>query len=127
MKLLDLLLIALGGGIGSLLRYILLVLFPINQSGFPTATFLANLVASFVLGCIVGFVSIQTKEISWLKPFLIIGLCGGFSTFSTFAFELFRFGNQQQYIILILYTLVSILGAIACIYLGFVSIKTLII
>lgn len=88
--------IFLGGGLGSIARYgvsELVKLFWKNQ--FPLGTLLANVLSCLVMGLLLGFFSekINSQE---LKALLLIGFCGGFSTFSTFSKEtldLFQSGN----------------------------------
>lgn len=82
--------IAFGGGLGALARYGLSRALPTSSGGFPWATFAAN-----VLGCLlIGVLMILITEV-WnaprlVRPFLGVGLLGGFTTFSTYALELHR-------------------------------------
>lgn len=76
--------IGTGGAIGTSMRYGLSLILPF--SSFPIGTLLANLVGSLLLGILTGYFSIKhTAE--WVKAGLGVGLCGGFTTFSTFALE----------------------------------------
>ena len=82
--------IALGGGLGALARYGLSRVLPIPAGGFPWATFAAN-----VLGCLfIGVLMVLVAEV-WsgrrlVRPFVGVGLLGGFTTFSTYALEFHR-------------------------------------
>ena len=78
----------LGGGLGSLLRYglSLLVVNKFSQT-LPLATLLANVFACMLMALGFTIWSEALMKITWLKPFLLIGLCGGLSTFSTFSYE----------------------------------------
>ena len=122
----NILLVGLGGGVGSILRYLCQKW--INESyqhNFPLATFLVN-----VSGCLlIGVLYALGEKGNILSPqsrlLLITGLCGGFTTFSTFAFEnmnLIRVGDNFYFV---LYALGSVILGIAAVYLGNLLIKLL--
>ena len=81
----NILLVAIGGAIGSVCRYLLS---GINVASWPWGTFAVNILGSLFIGLFVGLVSkgIVSPEI---KLLLVTGFCGGFTTFSTFANESF--------------------------------------
>lgn len=79
--------VGIGGAIGSILRY-LISLIPIKENFlFPIKTFAVNIIGCFLIGCVVAFVSKNSTFNPKLVLFLKTGLCGGFTTFSTFALE----------------------------------------
>ena len=87
--------IALGGAVGSVLRYAISLLFR-NTQNFPWATFIVNLLGSFLIGLIFGYISKNSTISTSTTLFLTVGLCGGFTTFSTFSKEslqLIQIGN----------------------------------
>ncbi len=89
--------IAIGGAIGSVLRYITSILvakFWSNQ--FPLATFIANILGCFLIGLFMGYLLKNQLEDSNLKWFLITGICGGFTTFSTFSMENYLLLQNQN-------------------------------
>lgn len=82
-------LVALGSALGGISRYgVSRLLNPAN--GFPWGTFGVNVLGSLILGALSGWLAHATGENSWIRPFAIVGFCGGFTTFSTFSNETFR-------------------------------------
>jgi CrcB protein len=79
--------IAAGGAIGSLGRYAVEVALPHAASAFPWATFLVNVSGSAAMGLLVVWVMSMDRPHPWLRPFLGVGVLGGWTTFSTFAVE----------------------------------------
>lgn len=108
--------IFLGGGIGSVLRYGIQLLMHerIVAYNFPWATFTVNIAGSFLIGL---FYSLSAKLDfpPELRLFLTAGLCGGFTTFSTFSYDNLELLRQGEGIICIGYILLCVvLGICAC-------------
>ena len=111
------LLVFLGGGIGSLLRYgINIIVLPMSKK-FPYATLTANIISCLLLGLLIGWSGKQVLSDD-MKIFLMVGLCGGFSTFSTFSAESYNLFNGQNPILGIVYMAASFLICLLAIYLG---------
>lgn len=110
------LLVFIGGGIGSILRYGVGNIFSRSFSEFPISTLISNLMACLIFALVLYYGAKEMKS-EWLTPFLIVGLCGGFSTFSTFSFENFQLYNHGNYGLLLLNILISILPGILCFHL----------
>ena len=101
--------IALGGAIGTLGRYGLFVAFPTKVEQFPWTTLVINLGGSLVLG-VVQHIALQIRPLSrLLRPFLVIGVLGGFTTFSTVAVEIVQ-RTQHHPSIAALYLAASVVG-----------------
>ncbi|MDP9230256.1 MAG: fluoride efflux transporter CrcB [Bacteroidota bacterium] len=120
----NLLFVALGGGLGSMIRYTCQKwIYEIYPHTFPLGTFMVNLSGCFLIGI---FYAIAEKS-SVLTPewrlLLTTGLCGGFTTFSAFAFEnltLLRSGDISYFL---LYTGASVILGIAAVFAGIAFIK----
>jgi len=105
------LIIWLGGGIGSVCRYLVqLGVSKLVHVTFPAGTFLVNITGCFVIGLLYGFANKYAALTSEWRLFLITGLCGGYTTFSSFSYEgisLFRQGNYTYFILYILLSIVA--------------------
>lgn len=120
----QLLLIGLGGGLGSILRYLTSVLTAKYYSNtFPLATFFANLSGCFFIGVLIGLLEQNTQINQNLKLLLITGFMGGYTTFSTFAFENFFLLQTHNYLMTILYLGASVFGGILAVWLGLSLVK----
>lgn len=111
MKLINLVAIFVGGGLGSVARFLVsrLVISVGYKSNFPLATLLANLGACIVMALVLSF-TLRDKSISesW-SLFWLVGVCGGFSTFSTFSYENWLLVKDGLYGVLALNILLSVI------------------
>jgi CrcB protein len=89
----EILLVALGGGVGAALRGAIDLLAARVGLAAPPATLAINLVGSFVAGLLVALVVERGALPAELRPLLIVGLLGGFTTFSAFAVQTLRLGE----------------------------------
>lgn len=115
---LNCLVVALGGGIGACLRY-LIGLIPLKEPyAFPVKTLVINLVGCFVIGLIavlaVKNTSLSPKTVLFIKT----GLCGGFTTFSTFALETETLIKTGHFGIAILYVALSVVVGVGLAFAG---------
>lgn len=107
---LNLIAIFLGGGIGAVSRFLItLNLTKIYNVNLPIATFLVNIIGSFVIGFLYILFMGKTDLTPALKFALTIGFCGGLTTFSTFSLELFEMISHQQFMQAAIYALLSVL------------------
>lgn len=113
----NLLLVFLGGGLGSITRYGISEYVRFNfKSVFPFATLCSNIVSCIILALVVGFFSEKIELNPTLKTFIIIGFCGGFSTFSTFSYETVELMRSGNIILSVANILVSVISCVAIIY-----------
>ena len=111
--------IFLGGGLGSILRYAISKLFMADKSSFPWSTLIANFIGCFIIGIILGWFINNNKQYSDLYVFLSIGFCGGLTTFSTFSVEGLTFLKNGELLMFVTYILISILGGLLLVTLGY--------
>lgn len=118
----KLLAVMIGGAIGSGLRYGITLL--ANQHGgitFPYGTIIVNLVGSFCIGFLLMYFNAHTEIPSPLKLFVITGILGGFTTFSTFNMELLTFIRENALGAGLLYGGLNIVGAFLLCWIGIVA------
>lgn len=111
--------IAIGGAIGSVLRFLTTVLvskFWSNQ--FPLATFIANFVGCFLIGFFIGILTKNQLEDSNLKWFLVTGFCGGYTTFSAFGMENYNLFQANNPLMAFGYIALSIILGLFAVWLG---------
>ena len=114
----DLLYIGAGGFLGSVLRYLVSVAMK-SHNAFPWGTFTVNLVGCLLIGIISGFASRHPNFPSSANLFLTVGLCGGFTTFSTFSKEALSLLQNGNIMTFCLYAIGSVVLGIAAVALGY--------
>ena len=113
--------IAVGAGsfIGGIARYLVSLAMKGISKGFPLATLLVNLLGCLIIGLLWGFLSRNASESTSWGLFLTVGLCGGFTTFSTFSKEALTMLQTGQIWGFASYIAISILAGIALVALGY--------
>lgn len=111
----NFLLVGLGGMIGSMLRYLFVIL--IKPGSFPYATLTVNILGCLLIGIIIGFSAKDGSLNNW-KLFLATGICGGFTTFSAFSVECIQLMEQQRYTAMLGYIGLSIILGLAATFAG---------
>ncbi len=122
----QLLIVFIGGGLGSVMRFLVGKLLPYSGKGFPWNTFCVNLLGCLLIGLMSGyFLRNSTENESSLVLFSIIGFCGGFTTFSSFANENLSFIRSGDFTIFLIYSLLSFTSGILMVYFGILIDKQL--
>ena len=118
--------IALGGGLGSVLRYLTAVVMnKYVQATFPYATFVTNIIGCLLIGLFFGYLEKQNAVSPNLKFFLITGLCGGYTTFSAFSHENVQLLQNNQILIAFLYISLSVFLGLMATWTGLIIAKGL--
>lgn len=116
-----LLLAGAGGFIGTCCRFLVNRLFLlIWHAPFPLATFTINIIGCFFLGLISSLLSKSGFVPNNLNAFLMVGFCGGFTTFSTFSLETFNIGNSGEIFYSLLYVVASVIVGLVSVWFGLI-------
>lgn len=111
----ECLIVGLGGAIGAVGRY-LIGLFPLDpESGFPVKTLLINVAGAFVIG-IIGALAAKDAMSPRMVMFIKVGICGGFTTFSSFALETHQLIGKGQSFTALMYMALSIFLGLAAVW-----------
>jgi len=117
------LVVGVGGFIGSVMRYSLSLLGQRCSVTFPHGTLWSNLLGCLVIGVVTALAA-KTEALSpTLRLLLATGLCGGFTTMSTFTYEMFKFVQSTEYLYASGYFLLTIVGCAAMFCLGLFAVS----
>ena len=119
----QLLLVFIGGGFGSVLRYIIGKYLNNPDTGIPYGTFIANILGSLLIGIILGLAA-KNNTLSQNQTLLLAtGFCGGFTTFSSFAYENTMLLKSGDFTSFALYTIASFVIGFLAVFLGLYLVK----
>jgi fluoride exporter len=118
----NVLIIGAGGFIGSVARYFVSRLnLTVSFLAIPVGTLIVNVLGSFIIGVLTGMAGKSDLLTNEWRLFLMVGICGGFTTFSTFTSENLMLLHNGQIGSLFLYTSLSLILGFAAVYLGYAS------
>ena len=120
----NILLVLVGSAVGGSARYITsLIIQSKNTTQFPIGTFMINLIGCFTIGMVYSFVARNATTGSDIKLLLATGFCGGFTTFSAFAFENLALFKSGLHLTALIYIILSVVLGILAVVLGASLIK----
>ncbi len=121
----TLLIVGFGGFIGSILRFLVQIIVEKGlTTTFPWGTFIANVTGSFIIGIVFAFAEKGNVMSSEWRMFLAVGICGGFTTFSSFAYNNLNLIKEHSYGQLLWNVGGSLFLGIFAVYLGIVLVRS---
>jgi CrcB protein len=116
----DILFVGIGGGIGSIMRFLTsrFTARLVAAQWLFLGTLAANLIGCFLIGILSGWMLSHMPDNQPFRLLFIVGFCGGYTTFSTFAFENYRLIEMNQWGILLLYLTASVVLGFIAVWLG---------
>jgi fluoride exporter len=120
----SLLIVGVGGFMGSILRYLVSLYFQSTTASlFPWGTFTVNIIGSLLIGVFYGLSEKGNLLPADLRLFLTVGLCGGFTTFSSLTNDAFVLIQGREWLRLSIYTSLSFFLGLLAVYIGRTLIK----
>ena len=115
----TILLVGIGGGIGSIFRYLTSVFTAkFYSNAWPLATLLTNIIGCFLIGIVMGFLTKTQMASSDLKWLLVTGFCGGYTTFSAFGYENISLMQSGHSLLAFSYIALSVIVGLFAVWLG---------
>lgn len=115
----NILLIFVGGGLGSLLRYVMSgLVYRLTSLGFPYGTVVVNVTGCFAIGFLMTAMAARFDDSPALKVFLTIGLLGGFTTYSSFSYETIALIQEAKPAAAVMNIGITLTGCLAGAWLG---------
>ena len=116
--------VALGAAAGGVARYLTSLVITPEQGAFPWATFMVNIIGSFIIGVLLVLYSERSAN-EPLRLLLAVGFCGGLTTFSTFSAETMQLFQMQKELLAFAYIGSSVVGSLGATYCGYVMMRSI--
>lgn len=111
--------VALGGSIGSVLRYLCMIMASkIWGTNFPYGTLLVNVIGGLVTGILIEYMALQWSTSQEIRAFLIVGVMGGYTTFSAFSMDVVLMLERGEIFQVFLYVTGSVLLSVLALMAG---------
>ena len=109
--------IAIGGGFGAVSRhYVVTAAMNIWGPNFPYGTLLVNILGSFIIGVLMETMALKWQLSLETRAFLVTGFLGGFTTFSSFSFDVLKLVDTDQYLTALLYVCLSVVLSLSAVF-----------
>jgi len=119
----DIIIVGMGSGIGGICRYLISLFMSQAHNGFPWGTIAVNVAGCLLIGILWGVMSRFQNLSPSFALFLMVGFCGGFTTFSTFSKEGLALLQTNNYTLFVLYAIGSVVLGIMAVALGYYTTK----
>lgn len=111
--------IAAGGAVGAVARYfVMIAVAQVMGAAFPWGTLAVNIIGSFVLGMLVEAFALVWSVSEGIRAFLVVGMLGAFTTFSTFSLDVVTLYERGALMAAALYIIASVVFSVAALFLG---------
>ena len=111
--------VATGGALGAILRLVSSSFFNLFLPNLPIGTFFVNVLGSFIIGLLINALEMRSSSEIFIKYFLIVGVLGSYTTFSSFSYEVIELYNNKKLFLSIIYILASVFSCIVAAYVGY--------
>ena len=111
--------VATGGALGASLRFVSSSFFNLFFPNLPIGTFFVNVLGSFIIGLLINTLEMKSSSEIFIRYFLIIGVLGSYTTFSSFSYEVIELYNNKKLLLSIIYILASVFSCIVAAYAGY--------
>ena len=109
--------IFIGGALGTLARFLLDTAHPVAVGHFPLTTLLINLSGSLAIGLLIPLIEPVNQRTPWARPLLVIGVLGGWTTYSTLAVDSVQLAHHGHVGLMVGYLAATVIGGIAAVVL----------